>query len=438
MSRLDAMEIYKAALTAVMPHTFMQRSIKNDLKALKCGNLEFSWAEIGKLYVAGAGKAAAAMAVETEKLLGDRISHGVIITKYDHQLPLLHIDCFEAGHPVPDENGLNATTHLIQYLQKATQNDLVLLLISGGASALLTDLPPSLSLTALQEANRLLIQCGATIHEINTIRKHLSLIKGGQFLKNVNGATVVALLMSDVPGDDLSIIASGPTTPDSSTYKDAWAILEKYRLIEKAPKEITCWLRDGLSGKIPETPKPGDDIFKRSHNLLVATNHMALEAAKIKAAALGYTPIIGDAQLQGEARIKATEFVDQLSGLVKKEPSCLLLGGETTVTVRGNGKGGRNQEFALAALCEINKLSGNIPVILSAGTDGSDGPTDATGAFADEGVISAMSALQLDPMEFLDNNDAYTFFNKTGGLIITGATQTNVMDIVIGLSTSRK
>jgi hydroxypyruvate reductase len=189
-----------------------------------------------------------------------------------------------------------------------------------------------------------------------------------------------------------------------------------------------------LAGRIPETPKPGENIFDRSHNFLVATNHMALEAAKLKAFELGYNAIILDRQLQGEAREKAIEFVDQLRRTNAKESLCLLMGGETTVTIKGNGKGGRNQEFALAALCEMEKLEVKIPAILSAGTDGSDGPTDATGAFADEGTITAMVELQLDPKKYLDNNDAYTFFNKTGGLIITGATQTNVMDIVIGIT----
>ncbi len=433
MSRQDALQIYQAAVKAVQPAAFMRRFVHCDSQHLKCGDFNASWTDIDKVYVAGAGKAAAAMGVETENILGDRITGGVIVTKYNHGLPLQYISCLEAGHPVPDENGLKATHQLINLLQRATGKDLVIFLISGGASALLCDMPAAISFKSLQELNRLLIQGGAAIHEINTIRKHLSLIKGGQMLRYVNGAQVVALIMSDVPGDDLSVIASGPTVPDSSTFKDAWMILEKYCLGDKLSTEILNWLHDGSAGKIPETPKPADQLFLRTQNYLVATNRMALDAAKEKAAELGYTPLITNDQLQGEARDKAGEYVHELMQFNGKRPACLLMGGETTVTIRGNGKGGRNQEFALAALFAMKNFRENLPLILAAGTDGSDGPTDATGAFADESVIVKMQAKHIDPGEYLDNNDAFSFFSQTGGLIITGPTQTNVMDIVIGL-----
>jgi glycerate 2-kinase len=433
MSRNDALQIYMAAVSAVQPAAFMRRFVQSDSHGLKCGDVTIPWNEIQNLYVAGAGKAAASMAVEIENLIQDRISAGVIITKYDHSLPLRVIECFEAGHPVPDKNGLKAANRLINLLKQASENDMVILLISGGASALLTDLPQEISLPSMQELNQYLIQSGATIHEINTVRKHLSLIKGGQLLRHLNHARVVALIMSDVPGDDLSIIASGLTSPDSSTFQDAWDILEKYSLVNKVSNEITEWLLDGLSGKIPEGPKPGDEVFQRTNNYLVATNRMALEAARLKAEELGYASFIADDQLQGEAREKALFFAGYLLRYKGNRPACILMGGETTVTVRGNGRGGRNQEFALSALCKFMDYPETFPIILAAGTDGSDGPTEATGAFADKDVIAKMRKNHLKPEEYLDNNDAYTFFQQTDGLIITGPTQTNVMDIVVGL-----
>jgi hydroxypyruvate reductase len=273
------------------------------------------------------------------------------------------------------------------------------------------------------------LQCGATIQEMNIVRKHLSAgIKGGQLVRTAWPATLVSFILSDVIGDPLDIIASGPTVGDSSTFAQVWDILRKYQLPDKLPVNIIRWLQLGLNNKIEDTPKPGDEIFSKTHNYLIGTNRIALEAAAEAARALHYEPVIITDTLNGEARDKAYELVQQIKEYSGKRPACLLLGGETTVTIKNNGKGGRNQEFVLAALTALENFD---IVILSAGTDGTDGPTDAAGAVVDASVIQTAEKLGLQATEFLEQNDSYHFFKKTGGLIITGPTQTNVMDVVV-------
>lgn len=432
MSRKDATEIFLAGVEAVKPANFIPTHISINDQYIHIGSSDMLLSSLKNIYVAAAGKAAAAMALETEKILGDLITEGLVVTKYKHALPLKKCRTIEAGHPVPDNNSITGGNELLSLFKKAGKNDLIIMLVSGGASALVADCPPGISLGDIQQTVQLLLGCGASIDEINALRKHLSLLKGGQLLKHTE-ATIVSLILSDVPGDDLSVIASGLTVADNSSFEDAGEIIMKYRLTDKLPSGIRQWLQKGVEKLIPDTPEPGDEIFKKVNNIIVANNDIALQAAAQKAKRLGYAVQIVPEQLSGEAADKAITFIAQLNTLGNKEKICLLWGGETTVTLKGRGKGGRNQEFALAALCAAeknNKTSLKNITILSGGTDGTDGPTDAAGA-----VIDEQSLLQttLNPCDYLASNDAYHFFKQAGGLLITGPTQTNVMDIVVGL-----
>jgi glycerate 2-kinase len=433
--RDDALKIFTAAVRAVQPQHLLSRHLQWSNNQLQAGNQVFNADDISNLYIIGAGKASAAMAREAEIILGNRITEGVVVTKYDHGFKLKAIQCIEAGHPVPDEKSVQAGREIIRLLKKAGEKDLVIALISGGASSLLVDCPPGIVLSDLQQVFNKLLQCGATIQEMNTVRKHLSAgIKGGQLTRTAWPATLVSLILSDVIGDPLESIASGPTIADTSTFADVWELLRRYQLREKMPVSVIRWLQLGLTKQIKETPKPGDPIFDKSFNYLIGTNRIALEAAARAAKELQYEPVILTDTLSGEARVKAADLVQQVQTYNGPRPACLLMGGETTVTLTNNGKGGRNQEFALAALVELQKTTGaDIPVIMSAGTDGTDGPTDAAGAVVDAFVMQTAQKIGLNATTYLAQNDSYHFFEKAGGHIITGPTQTNVMDIVVAL-----
>lgn len=435
--RNDALKIFSAAVRAVQPQFLLPKHMRWQQNQLRLGEQLFDQHDINKLFIIGAGKASAAMAREAELVLGNRINGGVIVTKYDHAFALKTIECIEAGHPVPDENSLLAGRETIRLLKNTGEKDVVVALISGGASALLVDCAPGVLLSELQIVFNRLLQSGATIEEMNTVRKHLSAgIKGGQLLRTAAPATVVSFILSDVIGDPLDIIASGPTVADRSTFAEAWEIVRKYQLTEKLPVSIIRWLQLGLTKQIPDTPKPGDPLFNKSHNYLIGTNRIALEAAATMARQLQYTPVIITDALMGEAKDKAKELVLQVQQYEGPRPACLLLGGETTVTINNPGKGGRNQEFALAALVELQKAFPNsegMPVLLSAGTDGTDGPTDAAGAVVDAAVIKLAAQRKLIAEDYLTQNDSYNFFHKAGGHVITGPTHTNVMDVVVVL-----
>lgn len=436
MLRQDAIAIFLAGVEAVKPGHFIPHHIQFEENRIRVGDQHIPVKETGGLYIAAVGKAASAMALETEKIFNNHITEGLVITKYDHALSLTHCHTIEAGHPVPDNNSLLGSEALIRLFKKAKPTDTIILLISGGASALITDVPRGCNLPDIQQTVQLLLSCGASIDEMNTVRKHLSDIKGGQLMQYTR-ARVIALLLSDVPGDDLSVIASGLTVPDETTFGDAWHIIEKYALAESIPACIKNRLLNGMRGSIPETPKPGDPAFLNVYNFLVASNQNALDAAAQKAQSLGYATTILSPMLTGDAEIQAATFISRLKNEKHDSPLCLLWGGETTVTVKGTGKGGRNQHLALAALCEIRDrmwLQNHRVTILSGGTDGTDGPTTAAGAVIDADIFNQADKLSLNPEVYLHNNDAYHFFEKTGGLIITGPTQTNVMDIIIGLS----
>jgi len=433
--RHHAFKIFTAAVRAVQPQQLMHRHMQWQNNQLRLGNQVFDGEDIGNIYVIGAGKASAAMARETELILGNRLAEGIIVTKYGHGLRLKQMQCIEAGHPVPDENSVQAGRDMIRLLKKAGEKDIVIALISGGASALLLDCPSGVLLPDLQLVFNRLLQCGATIQEMNTVRKHLSAgIKGGQLVRTAWPATLVSLILSDVVGDPLDSIASGPTVADASTFVQVWEILRKYQLTESLPVNIIRWLQLGLNKQIEETPKPGDAVFEKTHNLLIGTNRIALEAAAEAARALRYEPVIITDTLQGEASQKAQELVQYIQAYDGPRPVCLLMGGETTVTIKNKGKGGRNQEFVLAALAALEQSDMiDIPVILSAGTDGTDGPTDAAGAVVDADIMQTAHKLGLKAEYYLEQNDSYHFFKEAGGQIITGPTQTNVMDIIITL-----
>ena len=434
MVRHDAVEIFFAAVSSVQPAQLLAKHLLVQDDSLLIGGTSIPKTEINNIYVIGAGKAVAAMAVETEKILGRYITDGLVVTKYHHSLPCKKIIVIEAAHPVPDENGIAAVEKTKQLLQKVGKNDIVICLISGGASALWCDLPEGISLQDMQVISNALLKSGASIEEMNAVRKHFSTIKGGQLINHCNGARVFSFMISDVPGDKPEVIASGPTVADPSSFEDAKKVFEKYNLSSILPKAILTYMDKGISGTIAETPKPGDPIFNNTFNKIIGTNTIALNAAAQKATTMGYhvhaiTNIVtGDTEEEAK---KLVEFAMQFDGPF---PACIIQGGETTIKVTGTGKGGRNQHFVLSALKEIknSKSSANIS-ILSGGTDGSDGPTDATGAIADRDTLVKAEQSNLPIDKYLENNDAYNFFNKTDGLLITGPTQTNVMDIMIAI-----
>jgi hydroxypyruvate reductase len=345
---------------------------------------------------------------------------------------LKKIHVCEASHPVPDTRGVAGTEEILALIEKATERDLVICLISGGGSALLIAPVEEISLADKQHTTKSLLTCGATIHEFNTVRKHLSRAKGGRLAQKAYPATVTSLILSDVVGDDLDVIASGPTVPDSSSFQDAEQILKGYGIWDQLPANVRGYLEKGAAGKIADTPKPGDTAFKKCSQVLVGTNLQALQAAGQKAQGLGYNTMILSSKIEGEAREAAKFFTAIAKEILSSNnpmepPVCVLAGGETTVTISGNGLGGRNQEFALAAAMAIDGV--NNVIVLSGGTDGTDGPTDAAGAIADGTTLARARAKNMDPKDFLRRNNSYGFFHKLDDLIMTGPTRTNVMDI---------
>ena len=382
------------------------------------------------MLVAGFGKAACAMAAAMEEQFGDSINRGIIITPYGH-CPEKHafqkMRLYEAGHPIPDENGSAGTADIIRLLKGSDQHSCIICLISGGGSALLVAPYAGISLQEKKEVTALLLNAGADIGELNTVRKHLSSVKGGRLAEIAHPARVFSLILSDVVGDKLDIIASGPTAPDDSTFDDAIHVIEKYKLTSRVSAAVMEFLAKGSQGLIPETPKRGDAIFNNVENSIIAGNGIALEAARAEGKKLGYKADILTSELTGEAREAGRWLAHRAMSMNRS--ACLVSGGETTVTVTGTGAGGRNLELALAFAMEIQGLPGI--TLLSAGTDGRDGSADAAGAVVDGGTIAGARARGLDPAAYLANNDSYAFFRQAGGLVITGPTGTNVMDIQV-------
>lgn len=387
-----------------------------------------------KIVLVGTGKASNSMARAIEELFGERMTKGVITTKYGHLLPLKQTQIIEAGHPIPDRKGYEGARKIQRLLKESGPNDLVIFLLSGGGSALLPFPADGIELKEKQEVTQLLLDSGADIKEINTVRKHISWMKGGWVAKWAYPSTVIALILSDVVGDQLDVIGSGPTVPDPSTFEEAWEILKKYGLLNEITPSIRKHLQSGREGKVEETPKPGEAAFEKVSNILIGSNILALREAKKEAESLGFNTLILSSSIEGETR-EASRFHTAVakevisSGNPIPRPACILSGGETTVTIKGKGLGGRNQEFVLAGALEISGVEK--VVLLSGGTDGTDGPTDASGALADHTTVRRAKTMGLNPKAHLENNDAYPFFQKLGDLLITGPTHTNVMDVRI-------
>lgn len=390
-----------------------------------------------RIIVVGAGKATAPMARAVEEILGNRISAGLVAVKDGHRDRLGIVEQAETSHPVPDARGREAAARILELLKGCGESDLVISLISGGGSALLPAPAGAVTLAEKQSVTDLLLRSGASIAEINAVRKHISLVKGGLLASAAHPATVLNLMVSDVVGDDPGVIGSGPFSPDSSTYSDALGVLGKYGLTSSAPGTVINHLKMGAAGELGETPKPGGAAFTNVHGLIVASNLEALLAARDAALKLGYSTLILSSMIEGETREAArchARIAREIaaSGHPVSRPACILSGGETTVTVRGGGKGGRNMEFALHAAAE---LEGTDHILVgSAGTDGTDGPTDAAGAVADGTTMARARLAGLDPADFMARNDSYHFFEKLGDLVMTGPTRTNVMDVRIILA----
>ena len=436
--REDARSIFAAGLAAAEPGRCMHRILTLDGKQLHCGSHHIALDSISTLRIVGAGKATAAMAAAAEEILGDRIEAGAINTKYGHALDLNRIETFSAGHPVPDEAGVAGTQRQLELVQDLDPNALVICLFSGGGSALLPAPAPGLTLAEKQDTTRLLLACGATIDEINALRKHLSAVKGGLLARAAAPARVLGLMLSDVIGDPLDTIASGPTHPDSTTFSDCLELVDRYNLRRELPGQVRQRLEDGSQGQIPETPKLSDPCFAQTENLVIGNSTLAIAAATERARTLGYEVLVLTSRLQGEAREAAAALASIAQEVATANrpiarPACIIAGGETTVTLRGDGKGGRNQELALAAALHLDGWS--TITQLSGGTDGTDGPTDAAGALVDGKTLTRARAQDLEARTFLDRNDSYSFFKTLNDLVVTGPTGTNVMDLQIILIT---
>lgn len=426
--RKDALEILEEGLKAADPKSSVKEALRN---------LKDELNKARRIVVIGFGKASIKMAEGCEEELRDKIYDGAIIAPKgieDKKLKIIKV--FEGTHPIPSEVNVESAKKLISVCSNLTSEDLVICLISGGGSSLLTFPANDISLEEKKLTTDVLLKSGADIREINTIRKHISKVKGGQLLNFLKPAKVVSLILSDVVGDPIEYIASGPTSPDSSTFKDALSIIKKYNLVNKLPKSVVERIEKGVRGEILETPKPGDEIFNNVKNIIVSNNMKSLVAMEKKASSLGYNTIILTSYAQGESR-EVGKFlcavIKQISSydIPIKKPACVILGGETTVTVKGNGKGGRNQELVLSIVLNCKDVKNF--VFASIGSDGIDGYTDAAGAIADNFSLEDAVNSGLKPEEFLENNDSYNFFKQTRDLIFTGPTGTNVNDFTVAL-----
>ena len=434
-----AQRIFQKAIAAVNPLERLKEIVRIDDNRLFLGlnrdsEKVFRLDAFDRIFLVGTGKASASMAQGIEKIFGNRITRGLITTKYGHVLPLEKTEVIECGHPIPDQNGIQGAKKMLSLLEESRSEDLVIFLLSGGGSALLPLPIDRITLEEKREVTQFLLDCGADIKEINTIRKHISQIKGGWLAKWAHPSTVIGFILSDVVGDPLDVIGSGPTVPDRSTFEEAWEILKKYDLLKEISPSVRKHFLLGKEGKVEETPKPGDAAFEKVYNYLIGSNILALRASEAEASSLGFHTLILSSSIVGETR-EGARFHSAIArevistGNPVPRPACVISGGETTVTIKGNGLGGRNQEFALAGALEISGLEK--VVLLSGGTDGTDGPTDAAGAVADHTTVSRAQSIGLDPKAHLENNNAYPFFQTLGDLLITGPTHTNVMDVRI-------
>jgi glycerate 2-kinase len=424
--------VVRAALAAVEPGRAVRRALRVESGALVAGDRRYPPGDVRRVLVVGAGKASAPMAAAIEELVD--VAEGVVVVRYGHHVATRRVRIAEAGHPIPDQAGVDAARAIAALVSSADERDLVVCLVSGGGSALLTLPAEGVTLADMQATTDALLRSGATINEINTLRKHLEALKGGGLARLAAPAPVLTLALSDVVGDALDAIASGPTVPDSTTWGDAAAVLDRYRLWEEVPGAVAERVRAGVAGRLPETPKASDPLFERTRALVVGGGSDACRAAAAEAERLGLRSLVLSTFVEGEAREVGRLLAGVLrevhaSGSPAPRPCCIVAGGETTVTVRGRGRGGRNQELALAA---AQALDGLPRVLLaSLGTDGSDGPTDAAGAWVDGTTVERARGLGLDVGRHLAENDVYPLLERLGCLVRTGPTYTNVNDVML-------
>ena len=433
-ARALALNSLEAALDAVDPKRIIKSRLSLKATVLRVDGYSFDLRKFKNVYVVGGGKASGLMAEALEGILGDRIKSGVVNVPHGGEHGTRIIELHGASHPFPDQAGVEGTRHMLEIAEQAEKDDLLICLISGGGSSLMPLPRGNITLADKAKITDSLLKCGATINEINTVRKHISDFKGGWLAKKAYPATVLNLILSDVVGDPLDFIASGPTVADSTTFADAIAVLKKYCLWSNAAGSVRRVLSDGEKGLIQETPKRDDPIFKEVFNVVVGNNRLASQAASEFLRKRGLNTVLLTASLEGEARhvgvVLASMACEVIaSGNPVSKPSCIIAGGETTVTVSGKGKGGRNQELALSAALKLRDMDGVLVASLS--TDGVDGPTDAAGAIVDGRTLVRAAESGLVPQEYLARNDSYNFFSKLGDLIFTGSTGTNVNDISI-------
>jgi hydroxypyruvate reductase len=439
--RRQARAIFDAGLEAADPYFLLSRGLHEvPSEGFRFGDEPFVFpfpGDGGRIRVVGAGKAAGSLARAVEGRLSGREYTGRILVKHGHGVALERVVVEEGGHPLPDVAGLRATERLLAELEGGRAEDRIFFLLTGGASALLVAPAEGISLGDKIRTTELLLRSGADIRELNAIRKHLSRVKGGRLAEKMAPASILGLVVSDVIGDDLSAIGSGPAVADPTTFADCLEIVARYGLEERLPGTVRERLEAGAHGRLPETPKAGDPSLARARHVILATNRLSLRAARAKASALGFESEIFRADMVGDVHAVALEFASRLAELARRRgrPSALLAGGELTLVVKGSGLGGRNQELALACALHLKGTPG--VMVLSAGTDGTDGPTDAAGAFADGETLDRARKLGLDPEALLANNDSYRLFDRLGDLLKTGPTGTNVNDIVIGLVVPR-
>lgn len=429
--------ILNAALAEVEPGKAIRRNLNLEGKTLLVGENRYELKNGNQVRVVGAGKASIAMLRAVNEILGGFVKDGAVIAKHipAGMAKLGNVTVLEGSHPVTSKKSVLATQQMVEKLMGLREDDIVICLISGGGSALMTEPRAEVSLEDLRKLNRLLLACGANIEEFNTLRKHLDRVKGGGLRRLAAPAQVISLILSDVVGNRLDIIASGPTAPDPSTFADAWQVVEKYSLQKELPNSIRNALQLGVAGEIEETLKPGDPIFKKTYHLIVGENQQAALAGLEKARTLGMNTLLLTTSLQGEAR-QAGKYLAgfmkqiQLTGEPIKPPACIIAGGETTVTLLGKGRGGRNQEVALGAVAD---LAGQPNILLATlATDGEDGPTDAAGAVVTGDTMQRAQSMGMHPEQFLKNNDTYPFFERLGDLLRPGSTGTNVNDLAFG------
>lgn len=440
--RRDAVDILKTSIEAVDPGDTVRRSLHLEGGRLKCGETILELDSFSRIFVIGGGKASGTMAQALEGLFGDRITRGKVNvprgTEINYKLNKIELN--GASHPIPDEESVNGVGSMLSLLDGSGEDDLIIVLISGGGSSLMTYPAEGIGLSDIQNITGLLLWRGATINELNAVRKHLSAVKGGQMARRAGSSTILGLILSDVVGDPIDTIASGPTAPDKTTFEEAIDVLKRYSMWIEAPQSVQSRLQRGVNGEIVETPKHGDGVFEKVHNVVVGSNLTAANAAVERASMLGYRSLLLSTMIEGEARHVGTA----LAGVAKEiaatgnpivPPAALIVGGETTVTVMGSGAGGRNQELALGAATKIEGLDA---VIATLATDGIDGPTKAAGAVADGTTMTRARAMGLKAARSLAENDSFGFFNALGDALLTGPTGTNVNDLTLILIDSHR